>query len=51
MRALPTITLFLCAVSVFAQQHRIGTSGPEPSPLQAKAVGITAHRFLMRAAK
>lgn len=36
MRALQSIALFLCAVSVFAQQHRVGTSGPEPPPLQGQ---------------
>src|SRR5437667_12282313 len=30
------MTLFVCAASVFAQQHRVGTSGSEPSPLQGQ---------------
>jgi len=37
MRALKSlITLFLCAVSLIAQQHRVGTSGPEPPTLQGQ---------------
>src|SRR5260370_37396186 len=38
MRALQLlITLFLCAALMFAQQHRVGTSGPELPPLQGQA--------------
>src|SRR2546426_3296700 len=37
MRALQSlIMLFLCVASVFAQQHRVGTTGPEPPPLQGQ---------------
>src|SRR5229473_8637404 len=37
MRALQSlIILFLCAGFVFAQQHRVGTTGPEPPPLQGQ---------------
>jgi len=37
MRALQSlIILFLCVASVFAQQHRVGTTGPEPPPLQGQ---------------
>ncbi len=37
MRALQSlIILFLCAGFVFTQQHRVGTSGPEPPPLQGQ---------------
>jgi len=40
------ITLFPCAASVFAQQHRVGTSGPSRRRCKVRAVGITALRFL-----
>ena len=30
------MTLFVCAASVFAQQHRVGMSGPEPPALQGQ---------------
>src|SRR5438046_1706286 len=37
MRALQSlIILFLCVASVFAQQRRVGTTGPEPPPLQGQ---------------
>src|SRR5437660_10275159 len=37
MRALQSlIILFLCAGFVFTQQHRVGTSGPEPPSLQGQ---------------
>ena len=37
MRTLQSlIILFLGVAPVFAQQHRVGTTGPEPPPLQGQ---------------